>query len=112
MFSALATGSGSAIIGVHPQQEAEVILINGNAVESITATDRGLAYGDGCFTTGRVRAGRLQLEQAHVDRLWLACERLFMTPPERDLLLRDIRQQAELVQEGVLKVLLTRGSGG
>lgn len=112
MFSPLATGSGSAIIGVHPQQEAEVILINGNPVESIAATDRGLAYGDGCFTTGRVRAGRLQLEQAHVDRLWLACERLFMTPPERELLLREIRQQAELVQEGVLKVLLTRGSGG
>ncbi|MGL4269005.1 MAG: aminodeoxychorismate lyase, partial [Plesiomonas sp.] len=89
-----------------------MILINGNPAETIAATDRGLAYGDGCFTTGRVRRGRLQLEQAHLDRLWQACERLFITPPEREQLQDEIRQQASLLHDGVLKVLLTRGSGG
>lgn len=72
--------------------------------------DRGLAYGDGLFETVLVRDGRPQLWAEHMARLAEGCRRLDIAYPQRSAL------DALPAQAGnglsVLKIMLTRGSGG
>lgn len=73
--------------------------------------DRGLAYGDGVFETVLVRQGRPVLWAEHKARLATGCQRLGFAPPVEASLDRLCES---LPQEGVhvLKIIVTRGSGG
>lgn len=88
----------------------EIVLARGGPV---AADDRGLAYGDGLFETLRVTAGRPELLARHRQRMLSGAGRLGipMVPEAFDqavaLGLADMD-----TTDGVLKVLLTRGSGG
>lgn len=44
-------------------------LVNGTAAETIPATDRGFAYGDGVFRTLRARCGFAAVTRARVIAL-------------------------------------------
>lgn len=88
------------------------MLINGVSESAISALDRGLAYGDGHFTTLLVQEGKALAWPQHLARLQQGCERLAITAPdwrhvaaELDILIAD---QAL----GVAKIVLTRGVGG
>ena len=89
-----------------------MILVNGEKQQSLPVTDRGLHYGDGLFETIAVKQGRMQLWQLHMQRLFKGCQRLGIPSPDEVLL----RQEAEQVCAGsecaVLKIIITRGSGG
>lgn len=78
--------------------------------EAVPIDDRGFAYGDGLFETVLVRDGKPQLWQEHLARLTQGCERLGVPSPSRHVL------DALPVQAGsglhVLKIIVTRGSGG
>lgn len=73
--------------------------------------DRGLAYGDGVFETLRVFRGRPVLWREHLARLRRGLRRLRI---EADLDFAAARalELAGDIDDGVLKLLLTRGSGG
>lgn len=80
-------------------------------VVDISLHDRAFHYGDGCFTTARIRNGKIELENLHMARLKLACEKLFL---KVDLSL--IQQTIELINveqsaSGTLKVIISRGEG-
>lgn len=89
------------------------MLINGQPEDRIDARDRGLLYGDGVFETLRIRRGRPLLWQQHMARLQRGCDALGLEADpgavERDCqrLLKEGRDR-----EAVLKILLSRGSGG
>lgn len=85
--------------------------INGRPGVWIDCSDRGLLYGDGVFETMRVRRRRVRLLDYHVERLIEGCRRLKIRAPSVTLLRREIREHAGLRAEGVLKLVLTRGSG-
>lgn len=77
----------------------------------IAATDRGLTLGDGLFETIAVSGGRPVWLEEHLARLaasaetmGIACDRGFVTR-EVAVLLTD-------VANGILRITLTRGSGG
>lgn len=72
--------------------------------------DRGLAYGDGLFETLRVTGGACEYWDEHMKRLEEGCARLGIPAPDRALL----KQEANRLTTGnmVLKILITRGSGG
>lgn len=89
-----------------------MFLINGLEQDTLTASDRATQFGDGCFTTARVMHGRVQYLSAHVARLQHACQRLSIAHCEWDTLQREMCQLAALQQEGVLKVIISRGAGG
>lgn len=74
--------------------------------------DRGLAYGDGLFETMRVVAGAVPLLQRHLDRLVASCERIRLRGVDRDAAARRIMACAESLDDGVVKLIVTRGSGG
>lgn len=86
--------------------------VNGLAQESIDARDRAVQFGDGCFTTARVLHGSMLGPQAHLQRLQQACERLRIAGVDWQLLAQEITAIASTIDDGVLKVIITRGSGG
>ncbi len=85
--------------------------INGRAGTLIGYRDRGLQYGDGVFETMRVRGRRVRLLDFHLDRLFEGCRRLKIEPPKPGRLRRELESRAELRDEAVLKLIVTRGPG-
>lgn len=88
------------------------MLINGLRIDTISARDRGLAYGDGHFTTMAVKEGRVQQWPAHLARLQQGCLRLAMVEPDWTVLTQELAQLVAGEAYSVAKVILTRGEGG
>ncbi|MGL9759766.1 MAG: aminodeoxychorismate lyase [Symbiopectobacterium sp.] len=86
--------------------------INGQAQEKIAVTDRGLQYGDGCFTTVRVLEGKIVWLPLHMMRLRQDTARLHIPFAAWDKLQAEIERAARGVGLGVVKTIITRGSGG
>lgn len=87
-------------------------LVNGIEQNQIDIENRGLAYGDGLFTTAKVVDGRIQYLSSHVQRLLVGCERLALTAPSRVELTEQLIQVTKQYNLAVLKVIITAGSGG
>lgn len=87
-------------------------LLNGKPADSIAITDRGLLYGDGLFETIAVVAGRLLCWTQHTARLQEGCRRLDLSYPDSEVLHHEALQLAADRECAVLKLMLTRGSGG
>jgi aminodeoxychorismate lyase len=90
-----------------------VIRPDGNGV---SATDRGLAYGDGLFETIRMRGRQAVLRSYHLDRMVADAGRLGIPVERSDLDAEISRSGCDLASQygddWVLKLVLTRGSGG
>jgi len=88
-------------------------LINGLPGDSVSAADRGLAYGDGLFETVRVIDGQPILLDLHLARLNQGCERLGL-----DLDAQCLQKELQTLCSGsadrdqVLKIIVTRAMGG
>ncbi len=80
----------------------------------IPVTDRGLAYGDGVFTTIGVSGGGPRFLDWHLERLLRDAAALRIRGPETRSLADACRGLiARLgLEEGVVKVTVTRGTGG
>lgn len=94
-------------------------LVNGEPVAYLPASDRGLAYGDGVFETIRVTATGAVLYLEHLQRLTTSCDRLGI-PLDLALAHASVLQLVESAgrapdgsfQNGVIKLIITRGDGG
>jgi len=85
--------------------------------EAVSAADRGLAYGDGLFETIRMCGHQAVLRRHHLNRLVADAGRLGIDVEyaelENQLTLAARRlQPGEASGSWVLKMILTRGSGG
>ena len=89
-----------------------MFLINGLEQDTLAANDRATQFGDGCFTTARIEQGRVSLLSAHLARLQLACQRLSIVFNDWALLQEEMCQLVAQQQQGVLKVIISRGAGG
>lgn len=89
-----------------------MFLINGRERDCLNAGDRAIQFGDGCFTTARITASRVDLLPEHLHRLQRACERLFIDFSDWALLEEEMCRLAAIQKDGVLKVILSRGTGG
>lgn len=87
-------------------------LINGCPSSELPITDRGLQYGDGLFETIAVSAGKVALWSFHFDRLSEGCQRLCIPTPAASLLMDEVNSLIRDVEQGVIKIIITRGSGG
>ena len=86
--------------------------INGVAADCLDASDRGLLYGDGLFETMAVRAGRVSSWPRHMARLLAGCKRLGIPDVDAMQLAQEADELLAGAGYGVLKLILTRGSGG
>lgn len=85
-------------------------LVNGVIRDQVSATDRGLHYGDGLFETIAVFDGQPRFWQGHMDRLAAGCERLDLPVVPQAILLREVQTVAAGRARCMVKILLTRGS--
>lgn len=87
------------------------VFVGDRMVDAVPAGDRGLAYGDGLFETMRAHRGRIHWWDAHWARLRQGAQRLRLALPDEALV---HAQAARLLgdADAVLKLLVTRGSGG
>jgi len=88
-----------------------------SSAECVSATDRGLSYGDGLFETIRMEGDRAVLLSRHLQRMVADAAVLGIVVTESEL--RDAVRVAVATHAGtfssgswVLKLVLTRGSGG
>jgi 4-amino-4-deoxychorismate lyase len=87
-------------------------LVNGEPSAQVPISDRGFQYGDGVFTTLRVCRSVPLFLDAHLSRLERDSARLRLPFPGREALIRETKLLCEERPEAVLKIQLTRGSGG
>jgi 4-amino-4-deoxychorismate lyase len=87
-----------------------MIRVNGQTTDSVSARDRGLAYGDGVFRTLRTQAGQPVWWEDHYAKLAADCAALMLECPDQAELCAEVCQVAGTGQ-GVVKIVLTRGAG-
>lgn len=88
-------------------------LVNGEMIDHVSISDRGLLYGDGCFETIAVQHGRALLWDQHLQRLKTGCARLGIKPDSTDdRLAAEAEKIIHNTEKGVLKLIITRGAGG
>ena len=87
-------------------------LLNGKLSDSIPISDRGFQYGDGLFETLEVWQGRPLFLNLHLQRLEIGCKKLVLPAPDLALLTAEAFQLCHQTEHGVLKIIITRGSGG
>jgi len=87
-------------------------LVNGEPAASIPADDRGFSYGDGVFRTLTVRGGAVPLWARQYAKLASDCRALGIDPPSETALLADVHHVAGRMPDCVLRITVTRGSGG
>ena len=84
--------------------------VNGQPAEGLSVHDRGLAYGDGLFETMRVVDGRPRLFERHLLRLQEGCRRLRLSF-DQVALRAEILAFCQVLQNGVVKLIVSRGDG-
>ena len=89
-----------------------MMLINGEVVDQLAATDRGLHYGDGLFETIAVTDGQPRLWSQHMARLSEGCRALGIPMVDCERLQHEATSLVKGAPRGVLKIIITRGSGG
>src|SRR6056297_837967 len=87
-------------------------LVNGEPDALIAPTDRGLLYGDGLFETIVFHRGRSALRSLHMARLVDGCRRLALPRPDVDLLAAECHERLGNGNSAVIRIAITRGSGG
>jgi len=87
-------------------------LINGRMTDCVASTDRGLLYGDGLFETIAVVDGSMRHWPRHLSRLQAGCDRLGIAAVDGAALAYECQSLAGDADKAVLKVIVTRGSGG
>jgi len=89
-----------------------VYLLNGESKHCIEFSDRGFQYGDGLFETIEIFNGIPVFLDQHLQRLDTGCKKLLIPAPDIDLLKKEAYQLAKGSARAVLKLIVTRGSGG
>jgi len=89
-----------------------MILVDGKSGAFVGALDRGLAYGDGVFRTMRAVGGRILYWARHYTKLLHDCRRLGLNCPSEMVLWDDIASLLAVEPACVVKIVITRGSGG
>lgn len=89
-----------------------MILVNGECRAHIEISDRGFQYGDGLFETIAITNGQPVFFDQHMARLQAGCCRLSIPFPDIGLLRLEAQKLSQHSGSAVLKLTITRGSGG
>jgi 4-amino-4-deoxychorismate lyase len=88
------------------------VLRNGRVRLWLEPDDRGLAYGDGVFESLLVHQGQPVWWREHWDRLLRGAKVLGLPAPDQAQVRRECENLVVDSPRAVLKIILTRGSGG
>ena len=87
-------------------------LKNAEAIQAVSLIDRAFHYGDGCFSTARIRDSQIELLDRHLSRLEDSCQRLYLNV-NLQLIQKSLQQleQQYGFLNGTLKIIISRGEG-
>ncbi len=105
-MTAESNGGEQQWLKIYPEPKTTDARINDVAV---TPDNRGLAYGDGFFTTIGVIDGVILWQEYHVERLNSHAHALQLAV-DSDSLLSSLQFYAAQLQQGVIKVIVTRAA--
>ncbi|EGV16969.1 aminodeoxychorismate lyase [Thiocapsa marina 5811] len=88
------------------------VFTDGCEQDRLSVGDRGLHYGDGLFETILIRDGMPCLWNRHLARLALGADRLGLAQPSRSILREEAARICAGLDDGLLKLIVTRGVGG
>lgn len=88
------------------------MFVNGTNADTISVADRGFQYGDGLFETIEIRHNTPIFLEKHLQRLNTDSQRLYLPKLNLELLRAEISQLCQNAGNAVLKIIITRGSGG
>jgi len=88
------------------------MLVNGKQSDTVAIMDRGFQYGDGLFETIEVRQNTPIFLERHLQRLNSDSQRLYLPKLDLGLLRSEISQLCQNAGNAVLKIIITRGTGG
>jgi 4-amino-4-deoxychorismate lyase len=88
------------------------MLVNGKSSDVVAVMDRGFQYGDGLFETIEVRENTPIFLEKHLQRLNNDSQRLLLPKLDLELLRFEISQLCQNTGNAVLKIIVTRGTGG
>jgi 4-amino-4-deoxychorismate lyase len=88
-----------------------MILVDGVARDEVSASDRGLGYGDGVFRTLLARRGLPVQWPRQYGKLAHDAAALGLRAPASDLLESEVRQVCRSEDDCAVKIILTRGVG-
>lgn len=88
-----------------------VVLVDGAITDRLPVDDRGLMYGDGVFRTLRVVDSSPLWWHEQLAKLTEDCARIGLQAPDTTVWDADLDRIASRLTAGVLKLLVTRGSG-
>lgn len=86
--------------------------VNDQPLDVISIYDRGLAYGDGCFTTALVVDGKVIMLEQHLVRLKQQSQRLGLPEININSIAEKMCHVSKGINKGVVKVVVTCGTGG
>lgn len=86
--------------------------VNFQPSTSVDITDRGLAFGDGIFTTGKIVSGHLQFMSDHMLRLQMGCRHLNIDSVNWQNVENEIVKACKGSELACLKVIITAGQQG
>lgn len=86
--------------------------MNGEYNNQVNLSDRAVQFGDGCFTTLAANEGIPEFWPAHKHRLKQGCERLGIVFSEWESLENSVYKLSSQHDKAVIKVIISRGSGG
>ena len=82
------------------------------ATDAVLVEGRGFAYGDGVFETMRAVGGSIPWWPGHRARLALGAARLRIPLPAAERMEAELHDWLSLHRDAVIKLVVTRGSGG
>jgi len=88
-----------------------VVLVDGVISAFLPVDDRGLMYGDGVFRTLRITDGKPRWWDEQLAKLAEDCARIGLLAPDVSQWQADLDQLSSNLKDGVLKLVVTRGSG-
>jgi 4-amino-4-deoxychorismate lyase len=86
--------------------------VDEQVLDVISIYDRGLAYGDGCFTTALILDGSVVMLEQHLARLKQQSERLGLPEINSSSIAEQMCNVSQGISKGVVKVIVTCGRGG
>jgi len=86
--------------------------LNFQEISHVDMQERGFSYGDGHFTTANIFKGKIQFLGAHLERLQQGNKALFLGEVDWQKLASYVADLAVSYSDGVLKIVITAGSGG
>lgn len=89
-----------------------MILVNGQPSEQLPISDRGLQYGDGVWETLRIKDHQAIFLKQHLERLSLGLQCLMIHTLDIAALKSEIQQLCKINAQAILKIIISRGSGG